>query len=62
MKTNNNEDVSYNDADLTNDLPLFSITPDEREEDDEDNDDEAGDWGEVDPAGGDEPSAPGSAV
>jgi len=34
---------------------------DEQEDDDLDSDDE-GDWGDVDPAGGDAPSSPGSAV
>ena len=63
MKTNHNEDMAYDDAGLTNDLPLFAIVPDERDDEDEDdNDDEAGEWGEVDPAGGDAPTAPGSAL
>jgi len=62
MKTNHNEDMAHDNADLTN-YPLFAIVPDERDEEDEEaTDDEDGDWGEVDPAGGDEPTAPGSAV
>jgi len=32
------------------------------EDDDEESEDEAGDWGDVDPAGGPAPTAPGSAV
>ena len=62
MKTKNNEDTAHDDADLTN-AALFAIVPDERDEEDEEvNEDENSDWGEVDPAGGDAPSAPGSAV
>ena len=69
MKMNNNEDTAQNDADLTNDLPLFAIVPvdhdkdeEDEEEEEEEEEEEPGDWGDVDPAGGDEPSSPGSAV
>lgn len=65
MKTNHNEEMAHEDADLTNNLPFYALTPEDRdeeeEEEDEDNDDD-GDWGDIDPAGGDAPTSPGSAV
>ena len=44
---------------------LNTVSNDDREDSDHDDDEreeESGDWGDVDPAGGEEPAAPGSAV
>lgn len=66
MKMNNkNEETAHDDADLANNVPLFAIIPEDRKDDEEDDDDEnenLEDWGDIDPAGGDPPTSPGSAV
>ena len=62
MKTYHNEDIAYNDADLTNNWSLYASANDRDDDDDDNQEEEPGDWGDVDPAGGDEPTSPGSAV
>ena len=69
MKTYNNEEMAYEDADLTHNWPIYASADDrdddldnEENEEDDDDLDESDDWGDVDPAGGDAPSSPGSAV
>lgn len=61
MKTYNQENSDYEETDLTNNWPYYAA-PDDLEDDEEDEIDENTDWGDVDPAGGDAPSSPGSAV
>lgn len=44
---------------------LNNVSNDDREDSEHENEEreeESGDWGDVDPAGGEEPTAPGSAV
>ena len=71
MNTNNqhreDQERSIQDPDQT---PVYNNRPDERrddlpqDEEEQDNDDANPhtDWGDVDPAGGDAPTSPGSAV
>lgn len=66
MNTTNQEEENYRD----NSQVSFHFSSDDRNEDEKRREEgledetleEGGDWGEVDPAGGDAPSAPGSAV
>lgn len=70
MKTNKNEETAHDNADLANNVPLFTIVPEDRNDEDDDNEDDDNedddgtleDWGDIDPAGGDPPTSPGSAV
>lgn len=64
MKTYNDENRMFEETDLSNNWPIYAAANDDDDDEDEDEveDDESGDWGEVDPAGGDAPSSPGSAV
>ena len=61
MKTQNNQEAEEN---TVNNWPLNAADKDQEDKDleKEEDDDESGDWGDVDPAGGPAPSAPGSAV
>lgn len=71
MKIYNNEEL-VQCADLTDNWPVNAADPnqededqddrDDEEDDNEDEEDDSADWGDVDPAGGPEPSFPGSAV
>lgn len=68
MKKYNNEDAASEEAAFTSNWPQQAAHFDRDDREDEDRDDEEEeedentDWGNIDPAGGDEPTAPGSAV
>lgn len=68
MKKYNNEDAVQEDAAFTGNWPQHAANLDrddkeqDRDDEEEDDEDENTDWGNVDPAGGDEPTSPGSAV
>ena len=64
MKMYQNEEAVNDFTDLTDHYKMnFSDRDDEKEErDEEEVEEENQDWGDVDPAGGPAPSAPGSAV
>lgn len=66
MKNYNQEDEVQESTFLTNEWPVYASNNDRDDEDEEEDDDdgleEDGDWGDVDPAGGDAPTSPGSAV
>ena len=64
MKKYQNEEAVHDYTDLTDHYKMnFSDRDDDKEErDEEEIAEENQDWGDVDPAGGPAPSAPGSAV
>ena len=64
-KTDDMDDDDMDDDDFNDDDDDLNDDDDDLNDDDLNDDDESdedGDWGEVDPSGGDAPSAPGSAV
>ena len=56
----NISDQAINQYESAEELKFSNQADDDREDDDRE--EESGDWGDVDPAGGEEPTAPGSAV